>query len=153
MLISWILIFDFPLFRVLGGYYTKRTVGSQGESGENLEHRIQDTEGNGERQSSRTGLGKGKKNQRYDDFVVFNALAKTDLNAEMPFHAAVLSYAKTEIISKEDWDLVAFEKDQGFLTNLNRHVDRKEGREIAIAADQILDMDQLTGILYSENLW
>ncbi len=44
---------------------------------------------------------------------------------------------------------------QGFLTSKNRFVDRKEGRAIAIAADQILPerKKNLQKILYSEDIY
>lgn len=40
--------------------------------------------------------------------------------------------------------------DQGFMTNLGRYVDRKEGANIALIAGQI---DAPTKILFSEDLW
>jgi hypothetical protein len=42
---------------------------------------------------------------------------------------------------------------QGFITNTNRFVDRIEGREIAIAANQVLDMKILGSELFSEDLY
>ncbi len=43
---------------------------------------------------------------------------------------------------------------QGFITNLNRFVDRKEALIIALANDQILDKNDIQGDkLYSENLY
>jgi len=44
----------------------------------------------------------------------------------------------------------AGEEIQGFITNLNRFVDRKEGAEIAFAAKQT---SELKRILYSEDLY
>lgn len=43
-----------------------------------------------------------------------------------------------------------FEKEQGFLTNLNRFVDREEGAEIAFAADQTKEKLRT---LFSEDLY
>ena len=44
---------------------------------------------------------------------------------------------------------------QGFLTSKNRFVDREEGRDIAVVADQILPdrVKYLQGILYSEDIY
>jgi len=42
------------------------------------------------------------------------------------------------------------EVEQGFLTNKNRFVDRKEGGKIAFAAGQT---DELKSYLFSEDLW
>lgn len=43
---------------------------------------------------------------------------------------------------------------QGFLTNLNRFVDRGEAREIALAAGQIEDLKTYSGVaLFSEDLY
>jgi hypothetical protein len=42
------------------------------------------------------------------------------------------------------------EKEQGFVTNKNRFVDRKEGRKIAFESGQT---DEETGQLFSEDLW
>lgn len=47
---------------------------------------------------------------------------------------------------------------QGFLTNTNRFVDRKEGLKIATEANQLLnpnlhDTDEINGILVSEELY
>lgn len=49
-------------------------------------------------------------------------------------------------------DYEAGESEQGFLTNKNRFVDRKEGAKIALAADQI-DKLKYGTILYSEDLY
>lgn len=47
-----------------------------------------------------------------------------------------------------------YEKAQGFLTNLNRFVDRKEGLIIAKAANQVLDEKEVRGDrLHSEDLY
>lgn len=43
-----------------------------------------------------------------------------------------------------------FEREQGFLTNLNRFVGRKEAAHIAFNAGQI---DQLKETLFSEDVW
>lgn len=46
------------------------------------------------------------------------------------------------------------EHEQGFLTNKNRFVDRKEAQIIAIEQNQVLDMNDLRGKeLYSEDLY
>jgi len=46
------------------------------------------------------------------------------------------------------------EEIQGFLTNLNRFVDRKEGYYIALEAKQILNLNTVTEeFLYSEDLY
>lgn len=43
---------------------------------------------------------------------------------------------------------------QGFLTNLNRFVNREEAQVIALAANQVRDLTQLRGKdLYSEDLY
>ena len=42
---------------------------------------------------------------------------------------------------------------QGFLTNLNRFVDRQEGWDIAKEANQIIKISGGEGTLYSEDLW
>lgn len=43
---------------------------------------------------------------------------------------------------------------QGFLTTLNRFVDRKEGLKIALANNQVLDIADVRGDnLYSEDLY
>lgn len=49
--------------------------------------------------------------------------------------------------------LFIFEKEQGFLTNTNRFVDRKEGWSIAKNADQIIAVSGGEGTLYSEDLY
>lgn len=49
-------------------------------------------------------------------------------------------------------DYEAGESEQGFLTNKNRFVDRKEGAKIALATKQI-DKLQYGTILYSEDLY
>lgn len=51
---------------------------------------------------------------------------------------------------KERQELGIYEKEQGFLTNLNRFVDREEGAVIAFKAGQI--KEQLKR-LYSEDLY
>ena len=45
------------------------------------------------------------------------------------------------------------EKEQGFITNLDRFVDRVEGREIALAANQVKDIKSLRNKLFSEDLY
>jgi len=43
---------------------------------------------------------------------------------------------------------------QGFLTNTNRFVDRKEAQQIAIKADQLINLEEIRGVrLYSEDLY
>ena len=43
---------------------------------------------------------------------------------------------------------------QGFITNLNRFVDRKEGLEIALENNQVLNLSDVRGDnLYSEDLY
>lgn len=42
---------------------------------------------------------------------------------------------------------------QGFLTNKNRFVDRKEGYEIARQRGQLSDIRRYRQFLYSEDLW
>lgn len=52
-------------------------------------------------------------------------------------------------------------EEQGFLTNRNRFVDRKEAFSIALSQNQLLwlegwnkfNPEEQTGVLYSENLW
>ena len=45
-------------------------------------------------------------------------------------------------------------KEQGFITNLNRFVDREEAMIIALENNQIIDKSQINGsLLYSENLY
>ena len=47
-----------------------------------------------------------------------------------------------------------FKETQGFLTNKNRFVDRKEAQIIALREDQVLDKNQLRGdILFSEDIY
>ena len=43
--------------------------------------------------------------------------------------------------------------EQGFLTNLNRFVDRNEAFDIAINASQLINKNPIKGILFSEDLW
>lgn len=51
-------------------------------------------------------------------------------------------------------DAESGESVQGFLTNKNRFVDRKEAFEIAMNQGQIIDLNQTRGkILYSEDLY
>lgn len=47
-------------------------------------------------------------------------------------------------------NLGIYEKEQGFLTNLNRFVDREEGAKIAYAAGQIAEVSDM---LFSEDLY
>lgn len=64
-------------------------------------------------------------------------------------------------IGLEERVLRAFERldnkrdGQGFITNLDRHVDRKEGYQIALAAGQLIHNmhDQSNPILISEDLY
>lgn len=74
-------------------------------------------------------------------------------------------YATLSAIGKaidfEDRVLRAFERlenkrdNQGFITNTNRFVDRKEGYQIAVSANQIVNgiIDKNNPILISENLY
>lgn len=43
--------------------------------------------------------------------------------------------------------------EQGFMTSLNRYVDREEGAKIAIAAGQITELKYNKSELFSEELW
>lgn len=70
-------------------------------------------------------------------------------------------YATLSAISKalnlEERALVFFERidrdSQGFITNLNRYVDRKEGYEIAKVAKQLRISEHESKILVSEDLY
>ena len=54
----------------------------------------------------------------------------------------------------ERHQLGIYEKEQGFLTNLNRFVDRREGLRIARAAGQVLVESEVRGDrLHSEDLY
>lgn len=53
----------------------------------------------------------------------------------------------------ERQNLGIFEKEQGFLTNLNRFVDRQEAWDIAKKANQIIGVSGGEGTLYSEDLY
>jgi hypothetical protein len=54
----------------------------------------------------------------------------------------------------ERQSLGIYERKQGFLTNFNRFVDRKEGLKIALAAKQVKNINQIRGEqLYSEDLY
>lgn len=59
-------------------------------------------------------------------------------------------FAQIGGLVKERKDLGIYEKEQGFLTNLNRFVDREEGAKIAFRAKQI---ENETNRLYSEDLY
>ena len=53
-----------------------------------------------------------------------------------------------------DFKKAAFEKEQGFLTSLDRFVNRVEGLEIALETNQVLDTTKLRGNrLFSEDLY
>lgn len=55
---------------------------------------------------------------------------------------------------KERQELGIFEKEQGFLTNLNRFVDRYEGAKIAVNAGQLKDKSIVSvERLFSEDLY
>lgn len=54
------------------------------------------------------------------------------------------------LLSKKDTSYLKLEKEQGFITNLNRFVDRYEGRKIAFEAGQTNDSE---GQLFSEDLY
>ena len=60
-------------------------------------------------------------------------------------------YSKYAITGLRDSE--SGENIQGFLTNLNRFVDRKEGWIIAKEAEQIIRVSGTEGTLYSEDLW
>lgn len=47
----------------------------------------------------------------------------------------------------------AYHRDQGFLTNWGRYVDRKEAALIAAAANQLLDKQCIPPELFSEDVW
>lgn len=59
-------------------------------------------------------------------------------------------FEQTRMTAKERQALLIFEKEQGFLTNFNRFVDRHEAADIALASGQI---NEFKGELYSEDLW
>lgn len=47
-----------------------------------------------------------------------------------------------------------WEKSQGFITNTNRYVEREEALQIALAANQVLDINEVRGDrLHSEDLY
>lgn len=54
---------------------------------------------------------------------------------------------------KERHDLGIYEKQQGFVTNYRRFVDREEGLKIAIAANQIVKKHGIPDMLFSEDLF
>ena len=55
---------------------------------------------------------------------------------------------------KERQELGIHEKEQGFLTSLNRFVDRKKAFKIALKENQIIDLNNTRGNrLYSEDLY
>lgn len=60
-------------------------------------------------------------------------------------------YAKCAVTGLRDAE--SGEHIQGFLTNLNRFVDRYEGWDIAVEANQIIKVSGGEGTLYSEDLW
>jgi hypothetical protein len=50
--------------------------------------------------------------------------------------------------------LGVWEKSQGFITNLGRYVEREEALQIALAANQVLDIKEVRGNrLHSEDLY
>ena len=55
------------------------------------------------------------------------------------------------IISNRNETQLDYEKEQGFLTNINRFVDRKEGMLIAVNSGQVEKSEKLS--LYSEDLY
>lgn len=55
------------------------------------------------------------------------------------------------ITTNESQTHLIYEKEQGFLTNLNRFVDRKEGMLIAVNSGQVVKSEKLS--LYSEDLY
>ena len=61
-------------------------------------------------------------------------------------------YQQVAITGKPQYQ--AGEEIQGFLTNKNRFVDRVEGLKIALASNQVLDLNDVRGnVLYSEDLY
>jgi len=62
-------------------------------------------------------------------------------------HAAIIQQ-HVSIADKAQFEMG--EHEQGFLTNDNRFVDRKEGLQIAIAASQLKELDHQITSLYSE---
>lgn len=46
-----------------------------------------------------------------------------------------------------------FTKDQGFITNTGRYVNRKEALLIAIKAEQLLETSSVGDKLFSEDVW
>lgn len=66
---------------------------------------------------------------------------------------AIFSIMQEGVPREETLKLMRTE-DQGFITTLNRYVDRKEGLQIALAANQVLDINEIRGTnLYSEDLY
>jgi hypothetical protein len=59
-------------------------------------------------------------------------------------------FEQTGMLVKERKEMGIIEEIQGFLTNFNRFVDRKEAGEIAFKAGQT---DELIEKLHSEDLW
>lgn len=59
-------------------------------------------------------------------------------------------FMSVDILTDNNESFLDFEKEQGFLTNTNRFVDRKEGAQIAFDAGQT---DKLIKTLFSENLY
>ena len=63
-------------------------------------------------------------------------------------------FAQFQVMGEAGKEMSRHEKEQGFLTNLNRFVDREEGWIIAENANQITDRIVAgKGKLYSENLY
>ena len=62
-------------------------------------------------------------------------------------------FATAHLLDPEH-NYIKHEKEQGFLTNLDRFVDRKEGLKIAVESNQVLDINEVRGDrLYSEDLY
>lgn len=57
------------------------------------------------------------------------------------------------IFGENRWQSGKFKEVQGFLTNKDRFVDRDEGLRIALRANQVMDLDNIRGRLFSEDLY
>lgn len=67
-------------------------------------------------------------------------------------HACIFSQTLMNVKEREEKGFI--EKSQGFITNLNRYVERKEALEIALAANQVKDLKEIRGNrLFSEDLY
>jgi len=68
-------------------------------------------------------------------------------------HCMYTMVAITGLRSVTFADDAAGEFEQGFLTNLNRFVDRSEGAKIALASGQVEKLEYSSTELYSEDLY